>query len=88
MTFISMHSVIICVVLPWCTYKTHLALSLESGCDNVKDVGDSTTLLDVFVYIETSYAANAFSCNSMTYSRSSSWFYGVKKLFCASVASP
>jgi hypothetical protein len=33
MTFISMHSVIICVVLPWRTYETHPALSLKSGCD-------------------------------------------------------
>jgi hypothetical protein len=34
MTFISMHSVIICVVLPWRTYEMHPALSLKSGCDN------------------------------------------------------
>jgi hypothetical protein len=33
MTFVSMHSIIICVVLPWRTYETHLALSLKSGCD-------------------------------------------------------
>ena len=33
MTFISMHSVIICVVLPWRTYEMHPALSLKSGCD-------------------------------------------------------
>jgi hypothetical protein len=26
-----MHSVIICVVLPWRTYETHPALSLKSG---------------------------------------------------------
>jgi hypothetical protein len=35
MTFISMHSVIICVVLPWRTYETHPAVSLKSGCDNL-----------------------------------------------------
>jgi hypothetical protein len=35
MTFISMHSIIICVVLPWCTFETHPALSLKSGCDRV-----------------------------------------------------
>jgi hypothetical protein len=33
MTFISMQSVIICVVLPWRTYETHPALSFKSGCD-------------------------------------------------------
>jgi hypothetical protein len=33
MTFISMHSVIICVVLPWRTYEMYLALSLKSECD-------------------------------------------------------
>jgi hypothetical protein len=33
MTFISMHSVIMCVVLPWRTYEMHPALSLKSGCD-------------------------------------------------------
>jgi hypothetical protein len=35
MTFISMHSVIICVVLPWHTYETHPALSLNSGVTEV-----------------------------------------------------
>jgi hypothetical protein len=34
-TFISIHSVIICVVLPWRTYETHSSLSLKSGCDSV-----------------------------------------------------
>jgi hypothetical protein len=33
MTFIFMHSVIICVVLSWRTYETHPALSFKSGCD-------------------------------------------------------
>jgi hypothetical protein len=33
MTFISMHSVIMCVVLPWRTYEMHPDLSLKSGCD-------------------------------------------------------
>jgi hypothetical protein len=33
-TFISIHFVIICDVLLWRTYETHLALSLKSGCDN------------------------------------------------------
>jgi hypothetical protein len=33
MTFISIHSVIMCVVLPWRTYEMHPALSLKSGCD-------------------------------------------------------
>jgi hypothetical protein len=33
MTFISMHSIIICVVFPWRTYEMHPALSLKSGCD-------------------------------------------------------
>jgi hypothetical protein len=32
-TFISIHLVIICVVLLWCTYETHPALPLKSGCD-------------------------------------------------------
>jgi hypothetical protein len=32
-TFISIHFVIICDVLLWRTYETHLALSLKSGCD-------------------------------------------------------
>jgi hypothetical protein len=29
-----MHSVIICVVLSWCTYETHPTLSLKSRCDS------------------------------------------------------
>jgi hypothetical protein len=33
MTFISIYSVIICVVLPWRTYETHPYLSFKSGCD-------------------------------------------------------
>jgi hypothetical protein len=33
MTFISMHSVIMCVVLPWRTYEMHPDLSLKFGCD-------------------------------------------------------
>jgi hypothetical protein len=33
MTFISMHSIIICVDLHWHTYETHPALSLKSRCD-------------------------------------------------------
>jgi hypothetical protein len=33
--FISVHSVIICVVLPWRTYETHPALSFKSGCDRI-----------------------------------------------------
>jgi hypothetical protein len=33
MTFISRHSVIMCVVLPWRTYEMHPDLSLKSGCD-------------------------------------------------------
>jgi hypothetical protein len=36
MTFISMHSVIICVVISWRTYEMHLTLSLKSGCDTQK----------------------------------------------------
>jgi hypothetical protein len=32
-TFISIHYVIICVVLLWCTYEMHPTLSLKSGCD-------------------------------------------------------
>jgi hypothetical protein len=35
MTLISIHYVIICVVLPWCTYEMHLALSFKFGCDIV-----------------------------------------------------
>jgi hypothetical protein len=34
MTFISMHSVIMCVVLSWRTYEMHPDLSLKSGCDS------------------------------------------------------
>jgi hypothetical protein len=37
MTFISMHFVIICVVLPWRTYEMHPALSLKSGCDRYEN---------------------------------------------------
>jgi hypothetical protein len=33
-TFISIHFVIICDVLPWRTYETHTALTLKSGCGN------------------------------------------------------
>jgi hypothetical protein len=33
MTFISMHSVIMCVVLAWRTYEMHPALFLKTGCD-------------------------------------------------------
>jgi hypothetical protein len=36
MTFISMHSVIMCVVLPWRTYEMHPDLSLKSECDSIK----------------------------------------------------
>jgi hypothetical protein len=32
-TFFSIHSVIICLVLLWRTYETHPALSFKSGCD-------------------------------------------------------
>jgi hypothetical protein len=32
-TFISIHLVIVCVVLLWCTYETHPTLPLKSGCD-------------------------------------------------------
>jgi hypothetical protein len=32
-TFISIHFFIICDVLLWRTYETHLALSLKFGCD-------------------------------------------------------
>jgi hypothetical protein len=35
MRFTSMHSVIICVILPWRTYETHPALFLKSGCDTL-----------------------------------------------------
>jgi hypothetical protein len=38
MTFISIHLVIICVVLLWRTYETHLALPLKSGCDNIIEI--------------------------------------------------
>jgi hypothetical protein len=31
-TFISIHLVIICVLLLWRTYETHLGLPLKSGC--------------------------------------------------------
>jgi hypothetical protein len=47
-TFMTIHSVIICVVLPWRTYETHPALSLKSERDNllvgaryVKETGDA-----------------------------------------------
>jgi hypothetical protein len=33
MTFISIHSVIICEVLPWRTYETHPTLSSKFRCD-------------------------------------------------------
>ena len=36
-----MHSVIMCVVLPWRTYEMHPDLFLKSGCDKY------VTLLDV-----------------------------------------
>jgi hypothetical protein len=39
MTFVSMQSIIICVVLPWRTYDTHLALFLKSGCDTCGGAG-------------------------------------------------
>jgi hypothetical protein len=32
-TFISIHFVIICLVLLWRTYETHLTFSLKSECD-------------------------------------------------------
>jgi hypothetical protein len=32
-TFISIHFVIICDVLPWRTYEMHPALSFKSKCD-------------------------------------------------------
>jgi hypothetical protein len=33
MTFISIHFVITCDVVFWRIYKTHLVLSLKSGCN-------------------------------------------------------
>jgi hypothetical protein len=39
MTFISMHSVIVCVVLSWRTYEMHPNLSLKPGCDRDGAVG-------------------------------------------------
>jgi hypothetical protein len=36
MTFISMHSVIICVVLPWRTYETHRLYPLNMGVTSTK----------------------------------------------------
>jgi hypothetical protein len=39
MTFISMHSVIMCVVLPWRTYEMHPDLSFKSGCDIARRSG-------------------------------------------------
>jgi hypothetical protein len=30
-----MHSIIMCVVLPWRTYEMHPALSFKSGCDSL-----------------------------------------------------
>jgi hypothetical protein len=39
MTFISKHSVIICVVLPWRTYEMHPALSLKSGVTIPQNLG-------------------------------------------------
>jgi hypothetical protein len=39
-TFISIHSVIICVVLPWRAYETHPDLSLKSGCDRTSIRGN------------------------------------------------
>jgi hypothetical protein len=35
-TFISIHFVIICDVLLWHTYETHLTLSLKFGCDTIQ----------------------------------------------------
>jgi hypothetical protein len=48
MTFISMHSVIICVVLPCRTYETHPTLSFRSGCDrsDIRENVDCRTKLD------------------------------------------
>jgi hypothetical protein len=44
-TFISIHSVIIRVVLPWRTYETHPTLSLKSGCDTSKAIAFRMTKL-------------------------------------------
>jgi hypothetical protein len=46
MTFISIHSVIICVVLLWRTYETHPALSLKSGCDTLDHCFDDDVILN------------------------------------------
>jgi hypothetical protein len=41
MTFISMHSVIMCVVLPWRTYEMHPTLFLKTECDKSGATPDS-----------------------------------------------
>jgi hypothetical protein len=33
-TFISIHLVIVCIVLFWCTYEMHSGLLLKSECDS------------------------------------------------------
>jgi hypothetical protein len=38
MTFISIHSVIICEVLSWRTYEMHPALSFKFGCDSKPNI--------------------------------------------------
>jgi hypothetical protein len=43
MTFISIHSVIICEVLPWRIYETHPTLSFKSGCDTCHGLGPPWT---------------------------------------------
>jgi hypothetical protein len=62
MTFISIHSVIICVVLSWRTYETHPALSLKSGCHNgvphVMLLGTTTSLIATRWYVRMHVPSN------------------------------
>jgi hypothetical protein len=53
-TFISIHFVIICVVLLWRTYETHLALPHKSGCDKLRaqvPLFDPSLLFGSFLHI-------------------------------------
>ena len=62
-TFISIHSVIICVLLLWRTYVTHPALSLKSKCDSIEHEEESIVEEEIVPQTENPLEENNFYFN-------------------------
>jgi hypothetical protein len=73
MTFISIHFVIICDVLPWRTYETQPALSFKSGCDMMLKSQRSTKGLNMSISelcaIVTAYSSHGIVRNLILQSK-------------------